>query len=70
MNVHSARWIVGDDAKRLQEFRDKSMTQLAIDHAGDLVYIAPTRVNLQMAVERWPGIRFLTTREHGHGVNE
>jgi peptide chain release factor 3 len=65
MNVHSARWIVSEDAKRLQEFRDKSMPQLATDHAGELVYIAPTRVNLQLAMERWPEIRFLTTREHG-----
>jgi peptide chain release factor 3 len=64
MNVHSARWILSDDAKRLQEFRDKSITQLTTDHAGELVYIAPTRVNLQMAMERWPEIRFMATREH------
>jgi peptide chain release factor 3 len=64
MNVHSARWIGGEDAKKLQEFKDKAMTQLTTDHAGELVYIAPTRVNLQMTMERWPEIRFLTTREH------
>jgi peptide chain release factor 3 len=30
-----------------------------------LVYIAPTRVNLQLATERHPEINFLSTREHG-----
>jgi peptide chain release factor 3 len=68
MNVHSARWIAGVDAKKLQEFKDKATLQLTTDHAGELVYIAPTRVNLQMTMERWPEIRFLTTREHGENV--
>ncbi|MGB5719658.1 MAG: hypothetical protein WBM34_03125, partial [Woeseiaceae bacterium] len=37
---------------------------LALDHGGRLVYIAPTRVNLNLTEERWPEIRFLKTREH------
>ena len=37
----------------------------AIDQAGELVYIAPTRVNLQMTEERWPDVEFLATREQG-----
>jgi peptide chain release factor 3 len=28
-----------------------------------LVYLAPTRVNLQLTEERWPDIRFAATRE-------
>jgi peptide chain release factor 3 len=36
-----------------------------LDHAGELVYIAPTRVNLQMTIEKWPDIHFHATREHG-----
>ena len=36
-----------------------------VEMAGDLVYIAPTRVNLDMTMERWPDIVFLATREHG-----
>ena len=28
---------------------------LALDAAGELVYLAPTRVNLQLTLERWPG---------------
>ena len=37
---------------------------LALDHGGALVYLAPSRVNLQLTQERWPDIGFHTTREH------
>jgi len=32
------------------------------------VYLAPTRVNLQLAQERWPDVRFSATREHAASV--
>src|ERR1700691_1494265 len=54
INVASARWVRIKDDKRLGEFRDKAYDNLAIDHAGELVYLAPTRVNLQLTEERWP----------------
>ncbi len=65
VNVTTARWVECDDEKMLQQFKDKAVSNLALDHAGDLVYIAPTRVNLDMTMERWPDIKFLSTREHG-----
>ncbi|MEE4330547.1 MAG: peptide chain release factor 3, partial [Wenzhouxiangella sp.] len=65
VNVNTARWVECDDPKRFEEFKNKNQANLAVDHAGDLVYIAPTRVNLQMTQERWPEVRFLATREHG-----
>jgi peptide chain release factor 3 len=65
VNVTTARWVSCDDDSLLQRFKDKARVHLALDHAGDLVYIAPTRINLQMTMERWPQIRFLSTREHG-----
>lgn len=34
------------------------------DHSGALVYLAPTRVNLGLTLERWPDLRFNETREH------
>ena len=37
---------------------------LALDAAGELVYLAPSRVNLQLTEERWPGITLAATREH------
>ncbi len=65
VNVNTARWVASSDEKKLNEFKVKARTNLALDHAGDLAYIAPSRVNLTMTEERWPEIKFLATREHG-----
>jgi peptide chain release factor 3 len=64
INVATARWVRLEDQKRLGEFRDKAYDNLALDHAGELVYLAPTRVNLQLTEERWPQIVFTKTREN------
>ncbi|HEX6570897.1 MAG TPA: peptide chain release factor 3, partial [Steroidobacteraceae bacterium] len=64
VNVYTARWVYGADPKKLQEFRDKAYDNLALDHSGALVYLAPTRVNLQLTLERWPELTFRETREH------
>jgi peptide chain release factor 3 len=63
VNVSTARWVECDDEKMLEEFQKKAADNLAIDGAGDLTYIAPTRVNLQLTEERWPDIAFRATRE-------
>ncbi|MDH5766440.1 MAG: peptide chain release factor 3 [Gammaproteobacteria bacterium] len=65
VSVTTARWVECEDEKMLAQFKGKASANLALDHAGDLVYIAPTRVNLDMTMERWPDIKFLATREHG-----
>jgi peptide chain release factor 3 len=65
VSVNTARWVESDDPKAMEKFRDKAAQNLALDHSGELVYIAPTRVNLQMAMEKYPEIRFHSTREHG-----
>ena len=64
INVHTARWVTTDDAAKLEEFRGRVHDNLAIDHSDALVYLAPSRVNLQLTQERWPGITFHETREH------
>jgi peptide chain release factor 3 len=69
VQVATARWIRCDDARKLEEFREKNAMNLGIDGAGQLVYLAPTRVNLQLAQERAPGVAFLATREHAHAVD-
>ena len=69
VSVATARWIRCDNAKKLEEFRDKNAMNLALDAAGELVYLAPTRVNLQLAQERAPDVQFLATREHAHSVD-
>jgi peptide chain release factor 3 len=68
VNVHTARWVRSANDKKLEEFRDKAHDHLAIDHAGLLVYLAPTRVNLSLTQERWPDIEFMQTREHQSGL--
>jgi peptide chain release factor 3 len=68
VQVTTARWVRCDDARKLEEFREKNAGNLALDAAGELVYLAPTRVNLQLAQERAPAVRFLATREHAHAV--
>jgi len=61
--VQLARWVTCDDEKELQKFRDKAHDNLALDGDEQLVYLAPTRVNLSLTEERWPNIKFLATRE-------
>jgi peptide chain release factor 3 len=62
--VATARWVHSADPKRLEEFRNKAREHLALDNAGELTYIAPTRINLDLTMERWPEIEFRATREH------
>ncbi|WP_308363730.1 MULTISPECIES: peptide chain release factor 3 [unclassified Microbulbifer] len=64
VNVSTARWVDSESAKELDAFKRKASTNLALDGAGHLTYLAPTRVNLQLAEERYPEIRFYATREH------
>ena len=68
VNVNTARWVTSKDNNKLEDFKIKQRSNLALDHAGDLAYVAPSRVNLTMTQERWPDIEFLATREHG--INE
>ncbi len=64
VNVATARWVECDDEKMLAEFERKAHDNLALDHGEQLVYIAPTKVNLNLTEERWPDIVFRKTREH------
>ena len=63
VGVYGARWVECPDAKVEQQFRAKAYDNLAEDGDGRLVYLAPTRVNLDLTIERWPDVRFLATRE-------
>ena len=64
LNLYTARWVSSDNARKLEEFRARNSEHLAVDGGGFLAYLAPTRVNLDLAMERWPDIRFSATREH------
>ncbi|MGV8940363.1 MAG: peptide chain release factor 3 [Lysobacter sp.] len=67
--VSTTRWIRCANERKLEEFRDKNASHLALDAADQLVYLAPTRVNLQLAQERAPDVEFLATREQAHAVS-
>jgi peptide chain release factor 3 len=64
VSVTTARWVSCADAKRLEEFRNKLWDSLAVDHGGDLVFLAQGRIHLELSQERWPEVRFAATREH------
>ncbi|GAA4860586.1 peptide chain release factor 3 [Luteimonas vadosa] len=69
VGVATARWVKCADARKLEEFRDKNAVNLSIDAAGELVYLAPTRINLQLTEERWPDVELRATREHAHSID-
>ena len=64
INVYTAQWVTSKDPRKLDEFRRKAEANLSLDGGENLAYIAPTRVNLALAKERYPDIEFHTTREH------
>lgn len=64
VNVNTVRWIECDDLKAMQEFKKKCADNLSIDGGGHLSYLAPTRVNLNLAQERYEKVNFTATREH------
>jgi len=63
VNVHTARWVSCEDEKMLRNFTDQLISNIARDAADQLVYLAPSRVNLQLTEERWPDVKFAATRE-------
>lgn len=64
VNVSTAHWVYCEDKKHLDEFKKKAFDQLAWDGGEYLTYLAPSRVNLNLMIERWPKIKFSKTREH------
>jgi peptide chain release factor 3 len=64
VTVATARWVECEDNAMIERFRTRAHENLGEDQGGSLVYIAPTRVNLDLAIEKWPEIEFHSTREH------
>ncbi len=64
IGIAIARWIGCEDATKLKQFEEKCHANLATDGAGNLAYLAPTRVNLELTMERWPEVTFRNSREH------
>lgn len=64
ISVTTARWVECADKVKMNEFTRKAHDNLALDGGDNLTYVAPTRVNLSLAEERYPEVRFFATREH------
>ena len=62
--VTTARWLSSDDPEALEELRSRAPQYLAVDGGGNLAYLASSGVNLRLALERYPKVRFSATREH------
>jgi len=63
VQVSTARWLHFPDVKMEDEFRRKNESNIAMDGADCMTYIAPNMVNLQLTIERWPDVEFRETRE-------
>ncbi len=63
VSINTVRWVTTDDPAILEEFKKKAFENLALDGSDFLVYLASSRVNLQLTEERWPDIKFSATRE-------
>ena len=61
-DCYTIRWLNGSDAD-LKAIADKYGFNVGLDYAGNYVYLAPNRVNLQMAEERYTDIQFAETNE-------
>jgi peptide chain release factor 3 len=65
--IWTARWVDCADPRAFREFREKNEQRLALDHSQALVFLANSRVNLEMAQERHPQVAFTETREQKFG---
>jgi peptide chain release factor 3 len=63
VGIAAARWVVSDDARQFEDFRDYYRSDLALDAEGALAYLAPSPWKLESAEERYPGVEFRTVRE-------
>jgi len=61
--INTVRWVSAKNPAKMEEFKNKAFENLAEDGGGYLVYLATSRVNLQLTEERWPDITFSATRE-------
>ena len=64
VNFAAARWIDCADKKMLDEFQKDQQGNLALDAEGHLTYLAASEWRLNNAMEEWPDVTFVKTKEH------
>ena len=67
-SIHTARWVSFPDQATRQRFEERERSSLGRDIDGNPVFLATNRYNLELTEERWPGVAFRATREHGEVV--
>lgn len=64
-DIYTARWLTFPDEATRRTFEKDHAMRLGKDVDGNLVYLAPNRYNLELAMERATTVGFHATREHG-----
>jgi peptide chain release factor 3 len=68
-DIYTARWLgFADDLTRRNFTREQAL-RLGRDVDGNLVYLASSRYNLEVTMEKWPKVAFHATREHRQVLN-
>lgn len=64
-DIHTARWLGFPDETTRRNFEREQVLRLGRDVDDNLVYLASSRYNLEVTMEKWPKVVFHATREHG-----
>ena len=64
-DIYTARWLTFPDDNTRRNFEREQLHRMAKDVDGNAVYLASTRYNLEVTREKWPGVAFHSSREHG-----
>ena len=67
-DIYTARWLTFPDELTRRNFEREQSFKLGRDVDGNLVYLASTRYNLDITMEKWPQVGFHATREHGQVI--
>ncbi len=60
----SARWVSAQEPRELKRFIEANAHRIAYDAVGAPAFLVSYRAELDVARERWPGVRFHALREH------
>ncbi len=69
LSFYGARWITSNIGEKIEKFRNLHSAHLANDASNSLAFMATSKPNLDLTIERWPDIEFHVTREHAQKIN-
>ncbi|AVZ80493.1 peptide chain release factor 3 [Zoogloeaceae bacteirum Par-f-2] len=64
-DIYTARWLTFPDELTRRNFEREQAMRMGKDVDGNPVYLASSRYNLEVTMEKWPKVGFHATREHG-----